>query len=134
MEMAGPFPEGRKRQGSKRFPHGFGVREQVVDGLAFYVLQNGSKCTSLMACLWQNLWRNINSMFQNKGYGGEILDAVIEWCSSTPLGKSEKIYTSCYKNNTQAIDLYHSRKFVETGEIVDGEIVLSRTIEERHDE
>ncbi|MDD5884822.1 MAG: hypothetical protein PUC66_02130 [Erysipelotrichaceae bacterium] len=38
--MAGPFPEGRKRQGSKRFPHGFGVREQVVDGLAFYVLQN----------------------------------------------------------------------------------------------
>ena len=38
--MAGPFPEGRKRQDSKQFPHGFGVREQVVDGLAFYVLQN----------------------------------------------------------------------------------------------
>lgn len=38
--MAGPFPEGRKRQDSKQFSHGFGVRQQVVDGLAFYVPQN----------------------------------------------------------------------------------------------
>ena len=38
--MAGPFPEGRKRQDSKQFSHGFGVRERVVDGLPFYVLQN----------------------------------------------------------------------------------------------
>ena len=82
-------------------------------------------------CLWRIM---VDSIFQNKGYGGEILDAVIEWCSSMPLGKSEKVYTSCYKNNTQAINLHHSRRFVETGEIVDGKIVLSRIIEERHDE
>lgn len=29
--MAGPFPEGRKRQDSKQFSHDFGVRQQVVD-------------------------------------------------------------------------------------------------------
>ena len=40
MEMAGPFPEGRKRQDSKQFSHGFGVRKRVVDRLPFYVLQN----------------------------------------------------------------------------------------------
>ena len=78
-------------------------------------------------CLWRIM---VDTLYQNKGYGGEILDAVIDWCSSSPLGKAKKIFTSCNKNNMHAINLYHSRGFEETGEIVDDEIVLARNIKE----
>ena len=78
-------------------------------------------------CLWRIM---VDSIYQNKGYGGEILDAIIEWCSTMPLGKAERIYTSCNSDNTIAINLYHSRGFKETGEIIDDEIVLARSLEE----
>ncbi len=76
-------------------------------------------------CLWRIM---VDSIYQNKGYGGEILDAILAWCSSMPLGKAEKIYTSCYKNNILAMNLYHSRAFIETGEIIDNEIVLAKNL------
>lgn len=34
------IPRGQEKAGFKAISHGFGVRKQVVDGLAFYVLQN----------------------------------------------------------------------------------------------
>lgn len=76
-------------------------------------------------CLWRIM---VDSIYQNKGYGGEILDAILDWCSSMPLGKAERIYTSCYKNNIWAMNLYHSRAFIETGEIIDNEIVLAKNL------
>lgn len=78
-------------------------------------------------CLWRIV---VDSIYQNQGYGGEILDAIIEWSSTMPLGETERIYTSCNSDNTIAINLYHSRGFKETGEIIDDEIVLTRSLEE----
>ncbi len=78
-------------------------------------------------CLWRIM---IDSIYQCQGYGGEMLDAIIEWCSAMPLGGAKRIYTSCNDSNAIAISLYHSRGFKETGEIIDDEIVLARSLEE----
>lgn len=76
-------------------------------------------------CLWRIM---IDMDYQGKGFGKELLTSVIEWCATKPLGEAEYIYTSCDDSNDKAISLYQSADFEITGEKIDGEIVLKRSL------
>nr|MCR5078546.1 GNAT family N-acetyltransferase [Bacilli bacterium] len=72
----------------------------------------------------------IDTGYQNKGFGKELLIAMIRWCKAFPFGESDTIYTSCDINNKKAISLYQSMGFMLTDEYVDGEVVLRRNLKE----
>lgn len=63
-----------------------------------------------------------------KGFGKELLTSVIEWCATKPLGEADTIYTSSDDKNERAISLYQAAGFEITGERIDGEIVLKRSL------
>ena len=76
-------------------------------------------------CLWRVM---IDMNFQGKGFGKELLTSVIEWCATKPLGEADAIYTSCDDRDDGALSLYQTAGFEITGERIDGEIVLKRSL------
>ncbi len=76
-------------------------------------------------CLWRIM---IDMNYQGKGFGKELLTSVIRWCATKPLGEADAIYTSCDGKNEGAISLYQAADFEVTGEKIEGEIVLKRSL------
>ena len=78
-------------------------------------------------CLWRLM---IDMDYQNKGFGKELLEALIKWCEAFPFGESDTIYTSCDVANKKAISFYQRSGFELTDDYIDGEIVLRKNIGE----
>ena len=76
-------------------------------------------------CLWRIM---VDMDYQGRGFGKELLTAVVEWCATKPLGEAETIYTSCDDRNGGALSLYLAAGFEITDERIDGEIVLKRSL------
>ena len=76
-------------------------------------------------CLWRLM---IDMDYQNKGFGKELLEAMIKWCEAFPFGQSNTIYTSCDATNNKAISFYQKSGFALTEDHIDGEIVLRKYI------
>ncbi len=63
---------------------------------------------------------------QKRGYGRAALDRVLDYIKAKPFGPSNRVTLTCNKDNIQALNLYKSRGFGETGGAVDeDEIELS---------
>lgn len=78
-------------------------------------------------CLWRLM---IDMDYQNKGFGKELLEAMIKWCLAFPFGESDTIYTSCDVTNKKAISFYQNNGFILTDDYIDGEIVLRKNFGE----
>ena len=76
-------------------------------------------------CLWRIM---VDVDYQCHGLGKELLVAMIEWCASMPLGEAKTIYTSCDETNKKAMSLYQGAGFEITGEKIDGETVLKKSM------
>lgn len=63
---------------------------------------------------------------QKRGYGRAALDRMLDYIKAKPFGPSNRVTLTCNKDNIQALNLYKSRGFRETGGAVDeDEIELS---------
>lgn len=78
-------------------------------------------------CLWRLM---IDMDYQNKGFGKELIGAVIRWCKTFPFGESDTIYTSCDVTNKKAISFYQRSGFELTDDYIDEEIVLRKNLGE----
>lgn len=78
-------------------------------------------------CLWRIM---IDINYQNKGFGKELLKAMIKWCKAFPFGESDTIYTSCDVANKKATAFYQNNGFILTDDYIDGEIVLRKGLGE----
>lgn len=78
-------------------------------------------------CLWRLM---IDIDYQNKGFGKELLKAMVKWCETFPFGESNAIYTSCDVTNKKAISFYQNNGFILTDVFIDGEIVLRKKLGE----
>jgi diamine N-acetyltransferase len=67
----------------------------------------------------------IDARFQGRGYGRDALAAIVETVRERGLAK---IRLSLVPENEQALDFYRRNGFAETGEIVEGEIVMELEI------
>ena len=56
---------------------------------------------------------------QKRGYGRAALDRVLDYIKAKPFGPSNRVTLTCNKDNIQALNLYKSRGFRETGGAVD---------------
>lgn len=63
---------------------------------------------------------------QGRGYGKSALDCVLAYIKTKPFGASDRVTLTCNKDNIQALNLYNSRGFAETGAVDGDEIELSR--------
>ena len=71
-----------------------------------------------------SLWRlMIDENYQKKGFGREAVGLGLDFIKSFPCGKSEYCWLSYEPENKVARQLYRSFGFVETGDIVGGEII-----------
>ena len=69
------------------------------------------------------LWRLlIDAGQQRRGYGSATLDAVVEYLRGRP--GADSLYTSCVSGPDGPLPFYERYGFVQTGDIVDGELVL----------
>lgn len=66
---------------------------------------------------------------QRQGYGGAALERVLEYIKAKPFGASNRIALTCNRDNIQALKLYKSRGFTETGTVDEDEIELSLMIQ-----
>ena len=74
-------------------------------------------------------WRfMIDKNHQGKGYGKEVVSKILAEIKQQPFGKANYIYLSYEPKNTVAQKLYATFGFVETGQLVDGEVVARRSI------
>ena len=71
----------------------------------------------------------IDESNQRRGYGGAALELVLDYIRSKPFGASNRVALTCNRDNTQAIKLYKSRGFIETGAADRDEIELSLMVE-----
>ena len=70
------------------------------------------------------LWRfMIDERFQRKGYGTAALEAIIEYFRDHG---ANNIRLSTKPANTSAINMYRKAGFRETGEVIDGEVVMEK--------
>ena len=67
----------------------------------------------------------IDESKQCRGYGSIALDKVLDYIKTKPFGTSDKVVLTCNKDNTQAMKLYKSKGFTETGAEDDDEIELA---------
>ena len=67
----------------------------------------------------------IDESKQCRGYGSIALDKVLDYIKIKPFGTSDKVVLTCNKDNTQAMKLYKSKGFTETGAEDDDEIELA---------
>jgi diamine N-acetyltransferase len=65
----------------------------------------------------------IDQRYQQKGYGKQAMSHILNYIKTFPLGKASFIVLSYKPNNDIAKKMYGSLGFVETGEIIDGELV-----------
>ena len=73
-----------------------------------------------------DVWRfMIDEKFQGKGYGRESLVKAIEFIKTFPYGPARSLILSYQPGNNVGSNLYKSVGFKETGEVEDGEIVMS---------
>ena len=71
-----------------------------------------------------SLWRlMIDENYQKKGFGREAVALGLNFIKSFPCGKSEYCWLSYEPENEVARQLYRSFGFVETGDMVGGEII-----------
>jgi diamine N-acetyltransferase len=67
----------------------------------------------------------IDEPMQEKGYGNEALDWVIEYIRTKPFGDSNRVALTCNRNNPVARKLYESKGFSATGTEDEDEIELA---------
>ena len=72
----------------------------------------------------------IDESAQGRGYGGAVLDRVIDYIRTKPFGTSNRIALTCNKDNLIARKLYESKGFQATGLEDEDEIELVMTIPE----
>lgn len=73
-----------------------------------------------------NIWHMmIDESEQGQGYGSIALDQTIEYIKTKPFGTSDKVTLTCNMDNIQALKLYKSKGFIETGAKDEHEIELS---------
>ena len=65
----------------------------------------------------------IDIKHQGKGYGREAFAKVLEYLKTQPQGEADAISISYMPENNVARKIYADLGFVETGDIVDGEVV-----------
>ena len=70
----------------------------------------------------------IDEAMQNRGYGSEALDRVIDYIRTRPFGDSHRVALTCSKNNPIARKLYESKGFFATGAEDEDEIELAMTV------
>lgn len=70
-----------------------------------------------------NIWHfMIDADYQGKGYGRESLKLCKEYIKKKPFGASNKIILCCEKENVNAMHLYRTFGFCETGNTCEDEI------------
>ena len=67
----------------------------------------------------------IDESYQRRGYGSAALDLVLDYIKTKPFGSSNRVTLTCNKDNIQALKLYKSKGFTETGAEDEDEIELS---------
>lgn len=67
----------------------------------------------------------IDGSAQGRGYGGLALDQVLDYIKAKPFGNSDRVTLTCNRDNIQALNLYKSKGFKETGAADEDEIELS---------
>lgn len=65
---------------------------------------------------------------QRHGYGSSSLDRVLEYIRTKPFGASNRVTLTCNADNIQALNLYKSKGFTETGVADEDEIELTLMI------
>lgn len=70
----------------------------------------------------------IDESQQGRGYGSLALDQVLDHIKTKPFGDSNRVTLTCNRDDIQALDLYKSKGFTETGAVDGDEIELSLTI------
>ena len=70
----------------------------------------------------------IDESKQRQGYGGAALNQVLDYIKAKPFGSSNRVTLTCNRDNIQALNLYKSKGFTETGTVDEDEIELSLTI------
>ncbi len=71
----------------------------------------------------------IDESNQKRGYGSAALDRVLDYIKAKPFGASNRVTLTCNRDNIQALKLYQSRGFAETGATDEDEIELSLMIQ-----
>ncbi len=73
-----------------------------------------------------DIWHMIiDESYQRRGYGSAALDLVLDYIKTKPFGSSNRVTLTCNKDNIQALKLYKSKGFTETGAEDEDEIELS---------
>lgn len=67
----------------------------------------------------------IDESNQRRGYGRVALNRVLDYIKTKPFGSSNRVALTCNRDNIQALNLYKSRGFTETGAVNEDEIELS---------
>ena len=70
----------------------------------------------------------IDESYQRRGYGSAALDLVLDYIKTKPFGSSNRVTLTCNRDNIQALKLYKSKSFTETGAEDEDEIELSLTL------
>ncbi len=70
----------------------------------------------------------IDESYQRRGYGSAALDLVLDYIKTKTFGSSNRVTLTCNKDNIQALKLYKSKGFTETGAEDEDEIELSLTL------
>lgn len=71
----------------------------------------------------------IDESNQRRGYGKIALDRVLDYIKAKPFGASNRVTLTCNRDNIQALSLYKSRGFTETGAVDEDEIELSLMVQ-----
>ena len=71
----------------------------------------------------------IDESNQRRGYGSVSLERVLDYIKTKPFGSSDRVTLTCNRDNIQALNLYKSKGFTETGAADEDEIELSLTIQ-----
>ena len=76
-----------------------------------------------------DIWHMIiDESYQRRGYGSAALDLVLDYIKTKPFGSSNRVTLTCNRDNIQALKLYKSKGFTETGAEDEDEIELSLTL------
>ena len=70
----------------------------------------------------------IDELYQRCGFGSAALDLVLDYIKTKPFGSSNRVTLTCNRDNIQALKLYKSKGFTETGAEDEDEIELSLTL------
>ena len=71
----------------------------------------------------------IDESNQRRGYGKIALECVLDYIKAKPFGSSNRVTLTCNRDNVQALNLYKSSGFTETGAADENEIELSLMVQ-----